>query len=118
MRAALRSTRPARDRWRGRRPRNGPTRVPAADILPRPWVHLIRELDMARSIRLLLGALLLVAGAREVGAQAPRDDEAAVLAAVQRLFDAMASRDTAAARALMVRGTQFVSVRSDTTGVA
>lgn len=38
-----------------------------------------------------------------------------VLAALQRLFDAMAARDTAAARALLVPGSQFVSARGDTT---
>ena len=39
-------------------------------------------------------------------------DSAAVVAVVQRLFDAMATRDTAAARALILPGARFASVRS------
>jgi len=57
-----------------------------------------------------LAALLLAAPLR---AQAP--DSAAIVGVVQRLFDAMAQRDTAALRALLVPGSRFVSIRGDTT---
>jgi hypothetical protein len=57
----------------------------------------------------------LLLGSRALCAQALPDDTAApVLATVQRLFDAMAQRDTIAARTLLVSGTRFVAVRSDT----
>ena len=44
------------------------------------------------------------------------DDRAAVVVVVQRLFDAMARRDTIAARALLLPGASFVSIRGDTAG--
>jgi hypothetical protein len=43
-------------------------------------------------------------------------DTAAVLAVVQRLFDAMAKRDTAAARALLLPGSRLVSLRTASLG--
>lgn len=57
-------------------------------------------------------ALLLLATSMPLRAQT--SDSAAVLATVQRLFDAMASRDSVAARALLVPGARFVSLRGDT----
>ena len=39
-------------------------------------------------------------------------DTAAVLAVVQRLFDAMAKRDTAAARTLLLPGSRLISLRT------
>lgn len=45
----------------------------------------------------------------------PDTPDAPVVAVVQRLFDAMAARDTASARALLLPGSQFVSARGDTT---
>jgi hypothetical protein len=45
-------------------------------------------------------------------------DSAAVLATVDRLFDAMARRDTAALRAVLAPGTQLLSIRGDTIGAA
>ncbi|HEY2065383.1 MAG TPA: hypothetical protein VGG84_05450 [Gemmatimonadaceae bacterium] len=59
--------------------------------------------------------VLLVVIATPVHAQTA--DSAAVLAVVSRLFDAMAQRDTVAARAVLAPGTQIVSIRGDTTGV-
>ena len=41
----------------------------------------------------------------------PASDSAAVVAVVQRLLDAMASRDTATARALLVPGSRVISLR-------
>jgi hypothetical protein len=52
-------------------------------------------------------------GGRALHAQATPGDPA-VVAAVQRLFDAMAAHDTAAARSLLVPGTRFVSISNDT----
>jgi hypothetical protein len=54
-----------------------------------------------------LGALLLAP--RQLSAQ--RADSIAVLGVVQRLFDALGSRDTVALRRLLIPGGQFVSVR-------
>jgi tetratricopeptide (TPR) repeat protein len=51
-------------------------------------------------------------------ARRPEGDSAAVVAVVQRLFDAMAARDTAAARALLLPGTRFVSMAADTSVAA
>lgn len=64
---------------------------------------------------LLLAAILFFAAHRPLAAQAARPDTAAVLATVQRLFDALARRDTAVVRALLVPGVRFVSMRADTT---
>ena len=63
---------------------------------------------------LLLAAVLFLAAHRPLAAQATRADTAAVLATVQRLFDALARRDTAVLRAVMVPGVPFVSIRADT----
>jgi hypothetical protein len=63
------------------------------------------------STRLLKTLALCVAFAAPARAQTAPGDTAAVVGAVQRLFDAMASRDTAAARALMLPGASFVSHR-------
>lgn len=60
-------------------------------------------------------SLMLAAPLRAQGTPAPtRADTAAVLSAVQRLFDAMLARDTAAARAVMMPGGQLVAIRGDT----
>jgi hypothetical protein len=59
------------------------------------------------------GVLLTVVLSRDATAQATTAaDSTAVVAAAQRLFDAMARRDTVAARALLLPGSQFVSLRS------
>ena len=56
--------------------------------------------------------LLACAFARPAAAQpVAGGDSAAVVAVVQRLFDAMSRRDTVAARALLLPGSQFISVR-------
>lgn len=68
---------------------------------------------MSLPLRHLLGALALSLGAPSLGAQSVSDDSAAVVATVQRLFDAMARRDTTLARALLLPGTRFVSVSGD-----
>jgi ketosteroid isomerase-like protein len=62
--------------------------------------------------RTLLAAAPLLAGARALPAQAARDDSA-VVATVQRLFDGMSRRDTAALRALLLPGTRFVALPVD-----
>ena len=75
-------------------------------------------------LRLLLTAavrfygliLLLLGIAMPLRAQAA--DSVAVLTTVERLFDAMARRDTAAARGLLAPGSRFVSVRGDSAGAA
>ena len=73
------------------------------------------------------GGLVLLIGAcapRRSGEGAPAPvargttDAAAsqdVLAVLQRLFDAMAARDTATARAILLPGAQFRALRTDTT---
>jgi hypothetical protein len=64
--------------------------------------------------RLLPVALLLAAAPLRAQARpAVPDDSAAVVAAVQRLFDGLARRDTASLRALLLPGTRFVSVPAD-----
>lgn len=75
---------------------------------------------MPRSARLAaaLASLLMAVPLRAQGTPAPASgagaDSAAVLRAVQRLFDAMLARDTAAARALLLPGARMISVRGDT----
>jgi hypothetical protein len=64
---------------------------------------------MSRAFPFLLIALSASLGGRGLHAQtAPADPT--VVATVQRLFDAMAAHDTAAARSLLVPGTRFVSI--------
>lgn len=83
----------------------------------------IRSLDTPGS-QLLVGALSVLLACASAGnasaqssatatAAASSADGAAVAAAVQRLFDAMARRDTIAARAILLPGSQFISVRTD-----
>ena len=72
---------------------------------------------MPRALPLLLLALLSPLGSRALRAQATPADPtvvATVVASVQRLFDAMAARDTAAARSLLLPGTRLVSISNDT----
>ena len=57
-------------------------------------------------------ATALAGPARAQTQPAIGSDSAAVLAVVQRLFDAMAQRDTVAARALLMPGSRFVSLRT------
>jgi hypothetical protein len=64
--------------------------------------------------RLLPVALLLAAAPlRAQDRPAVPGDSAAVVAAVQRLFDGLARRDTASLRALLLPGTRFVSMPAD-----
>lgn len=58
---------------------------------------------------------LLLALPRALSAQS---DSAAVVATVQRLFDAMAMGDTAAARSILLPGMRFVATLADTTSRA
>ena len=59
-----------------------------------------------------LAVMTLLAPPVGASAQAaPGSDSAAVIAVVQRLFDAMATRDTSAARALILPGARVVAVR-------
>lgn len=64
-----------------------------------------------RAMRALLALLVIAAGRPAAAQSAVSGDSAAVVAVVQRLFDAMAQRDTVAARALLLPGSQFISVR-------
>jgi hypothetical protein len=58
-------------------------------------------------------ALIALAFSRRADAQtSTAADSSAVVAAVDRLFDAMARRDTTAARALLMPGSQFISLRA------
>jgi hypothetical protein len=67
------------------------------------------------AVRICAAALAAsLAGSTPLSAQAA--DSAAIVSAVQRLFDAMAQRDTAAARALLAPGSRFVSILADSGG--
>ena len=72
--------------------------------------------NMPVKLRSILIAAALVAATalpmRASGQAAAPSDSAAVIAVVQRLFDAMATRDTASARALLLPGARVVSVRT------
>jgi hypothetical protein len=69
---------------------------------------------MARSVWPLAGGIVSVLAIGTLGAQAPSSEAAPVVAAVQRLFDAMARRDTLAARELLLPGSRVVALPSDT----
>ena len=69
--------------------------------------HTIGARMLSRALLVLLPCVL----ARPAGAQGATSDSAAVVSVVQRLFDAMSKRDTVAARALLLPGSQFISVR-------
>ena len=67
--------------------------------------------------RLLWATVLLAATlGPSLGAQTATADERDVLATVQRLFDAMRARDTAAMRSLFAPGARLVGVRTRQTG--
>ena len=66
----------------------------------------------ATSVR-ACAALLALLLAAPLRAQAA--DSAAIAGVVQRLFHAMAQRDTVVLRALLLPGSRFVSIRGDTT---
>jgi hypothetical protein len=72
------------------------------------------RLLLTTAVRFCALVLLLLGIAPPLRAQAA--DSVAVLTVVERLFDAMAQRDTAAARGLLVPGSRFVSVRGDSAG--
>jgi hypothetical protein len=67
----------------------------------------------ARTVAVRIALLVAVAAfSRGAGAQATSAaDSTAVVAAVDRLFDAMAHRDTTAARAVLMPGSQLISIR-------
>lgn len=64
----------------------------------------------------LIAALLLCCLGAPLHAQdgVAAADRSAVLAVVQRMFDAMSARDTVTLRALLAPGSRFVSIRGDT----
>ena len=72
-----------------------------------------------RCTLVLLASAIALVGPRRATAQnrpsAPAES-AAIIAVAQRLFDAMAARDTAAAHALLVPGATFASVREGVSG--
>ena len=70
---------------------------------------------MSLASRCLLWILAFSLGASPLGAQALASDSAAVVATVQRLFDTIARHDTAAAKELLLPGTRFVALPTDTT---
>lgn len=59
--------------------------------------------------------LMVLAHPRQVGAQ---DDETQVLATVQRFFDSMTARDTAAARQILVMDATYYSIRRGSDGAS
>ena len=65
--------------------------------------------------RALAVVFLLAAPAGASAQGTTGSDSAAVVAVVQRLFDAMATRDTIAARALLLPGARIVSIRPGAT---
>jgi hypothetical protein len=69
---------------------------------------------LGAATRLATATLVLLGIGAPLRAQAA--DSVAVLAAVERLFDAMARRDTAAARALMAPGSRLLSMGGDSAG--
>ncbi len=71
---------------------------------------------MRHVIRCFAMSALLLLSSRALRGQAaaPAPDPAPLLAAVQRLFDALGQRDTAAVRNLLVPGTRFVAMPGDT----
>lgn len=70
---------------------------------------------LARPI-VLLAALLAVLAARPEPARAQSSDERDAVAMVQRLFDAMRTRDTATMRTLFVREARLFGMRTRQTG--
>jgi hypothetical protein len=68
---------------------------------------------MSLAAFVLHGALALFLGSHSLGAQTHSAESARVIATVQRLFDAMAQRDTTAVRELFLPGTRFVTVSDD-----
>ena len=70
---------------------------------------IIRGSHTAIMLFLLLATATLTSAATAQGV--PGSDSAAVIAVVQRLFDAMATRDTATARLLMLPGSRLISLR-------
>jgi hypothetical protein len=69
---------------------------------------------MSRVGACVVGSLALSLAAETLRAQAPWAEAAPVIATVQRLFDAMSQHDTVIARALLLPGTRFVALPSDT----
>ena len=70
---------------------------------------------MARAVWVFGCGVVSALAAGTLAAQAPSAEAAPVVATVQRLFDAMAQRDTVAARGLLLPGTRFVALPSDAT---
>jgi hypothetical protein len=68
---------------------------------------------MSHLSRLCVAGLALLVSSRSLAAQAPPTDTNAVVAVVQRLFDAMASGDTVTLRAVLLPGMQFVALTTD-----
>ena len=62
---------------------------------------------------LSLATLAVLVPTAKLAAQTPQADSSAVVAVVQRLFDGMASGDTAALRRLLLPGMHFVSLTAD-----
>lgn len=73
----------------------------------------VNRIPLCRRSATLAGALAILVGLPvSVSAQtAAVSDSAAVVAVVQRLFEAMASRDTVTARALLLPGSRLISLR-------
>ena len=72
----------------------------------------------ARSLAFVLTLAGVIPQANPQAQSAPVSDSAAVIAVVQRLFDAMATRDTTTARALMLPNSRVISVRSGPNGLS
>ena len=71
----------------------------------------------ASAVVAVMMALLSAGASRSLAAQAtPSNDEQAVLAAVQRLFDAMRTKDTAAFREIFESNAKLVGMRTRPNG--
>ena len=70
-------------------------------------------MKLERMLLLAAGILLMAAPATPVAAQQSADDEAAVRAVVQRLFDGMRQRDTAMMRSVFADEAQFYGLNRE-----
>ena len=68
-------------------------------------------------LRLCVAGFAILVSSRSLAAQAPPTDTSAVVAVVQRLFDAMARGDTAVLRSVLLPGMHFVALTTDAAGV-
>lgn len=74
---------------------------------------------MTHRFRLRLLSIAILLASRPTAAQSPTSaDSAAVVTVVQRLLEAISSRDSTAARAMMLPGSQLAAIRAGTPTIA